>query len=101
MKRRSIDIRALAEDTWALVQRTWYCVTDNGAGFDRAHARALFQPFRRMHAASQFEGSGIGLSMVQRIVRHHGGEVRVRSQVGVGTVAEFTLDRNHWSVQTP
>ena len=94
-------MRALAEDTWALVQRTWYCVTDNGAGFDRAHARALFQPFRRMHAASQFEGSGIGLSMVKRIVRHHGGEVRVRSQVGVGTVAEFTSDRNHWSVHTP
>lgn len=42
LKRRSIDMRALAEDTWALVQRTWYCVTDNGAGFDRAHARALF-----------------------------------------------------------
>ncbi|MDP3202464.1 MAG: ATP-binding protein, partial [Hydrogenophaga sp.] len=59
---------------------------------DMAHARALFQPFRRMHSASQFEGSGIGLSMVQRIVQHHGGEVRVRSQAGVGTVAEFTLD---------
>ncbi len=57
-----------------------------------AQARALLKPFRRMHAASQFEGSGIGLSMVQRIVQHHGGEVRVRSQSGVGTVAEFTLD---------
>ncbi len=71
---------------------TWYRITDNGAGFDMAHARGLFQPFRRMHPKSQFEGSGIGLSMVQRIVRHHGGEVRLRSQPGVGTVAEFTLD---------
>jgi signal transduction histidine kinase len=44
-----------------------------------------------MHPNSQFEGSGIGLSMVQRIVRHHGGDVRLRSQPGVGTVAEFTL----------
>ncbi|MGE0348035.1 transporter substrate-binding domain-containing protein [Hydrogenophaga sp.] len=72
-------------------QRTWYRVSDNGAGFDMAKAGHLFQPFRRMHLASQYEGSGIGLSLVQRIVRHHGGEVRVRSQVGVGTVAEFTL----------
>lgn len=71
---------------------TWYRVADNGAGFDMAHARHLFQPFRRMHPGSTFEGTGIGLSMVQRIVRHHGGEVRVRSQAGVGTVAEFTLD---------
>jgi PAS domain S-box-containing protein len=71
---------------------TWYRITDNGAGFDMAHARGLFQPFRRMHPKSQFEGSGIGLSMVQRIVRHHGGDVRLRSQAGVGTVAEFTLD---------
>ncbi len=70
---------------------TWYRITDNGAGFDMAHARGLFQPFRRMHPKSQFEGSGIGLSMVQRIVRHHGGDVRLRSQPGVGTVAEFTL----------
>ncbi len=149
LQRRSIDMRALALDTWTLVRsgesdrkieiqfdplpaalgdadlvaqvwqnllhnawkytarqplarirvdsyqqerHTWYRVSDNGAGFDMAHARTLFQPFRRMHAASQFEGSGIGLSMVQRIVQRHGGEVRVRSQSGVGTVAEFTLD---------
>ncbi|WP_332739947.1 ATP-binding protein [Hydrogenophaga sp.] len=149
LRRQDIDMRTLAEDTWALVRggeidraleirfdplphaqgnpdlvaqvwqnllhnawkytarvpvarirvdsfqedgRAWYRVADNGAGFDMAHARHLFQPFRRMHSTSQFEGSGIGLSMVQRIVRHHGGEVRVRSQPGVGTVAEFTLD---------
>jgi PAS domain S-box-containing protein len=79
-------------DSFQEDRRNWYRVADNGAGFDMAHARALFQPFRRMHSASQFEGSGIGLSMVQRIVQHHGGEVRLRSQAGVGTVAEFTLE---------
>ena len=87
-----LPLARIRVDSFQENRRTWYRVTDNGAGFDMAHARALFQPFRRMHAASQFEGSGIGLSMVQRIVQHHGGEVRVRSQPGVGTVAEFTLD---------
>ena len=87
-----LPLARIRVDSFQENRRTWFRVTDNGAGFDMAHARALFQPFRRMHAASQFEGSGIGLSMVQRIVQHHGGEVRVRSQPGVGTVAEFTLD---------
>lgn len=57
------------------------------------NARRLFQPFQRMHSARQFEGSGIGLSLVRRIVDLHGGDVRLRSAPGVGTVAEFTLDR--------
>jgi PAS domain S-box-containing protein len=71
---------------------TWYRITDNGAGFDMAQARLLFQPFQRMHSGKQFEGTGVGLSLVRRIVEHHGGEVRLRSAPGVGTVAEFTLD---------
>lgn len=70
----------------------WYRVTDNGAGFDMAKAGQLFQPFQRMHTASQFEGSGVGLSLVRRIIDHHQGEIRLRSAPGVGTVAEFTLD---------
>ena len=82
-------IRVYAQDVNG---QTRFCVSDNGAGFDMARAAGLFQPFRRMHPQAQFEGSGIGLSMVQRIVQHHGGEVRLRSQEGVGTVAEFTLD---------
>jgi PAS domain S-box-containing protein len=72
--------------------RTWYRVTDNGAGFDMAHADGrLFQPFQRMHSAAQFAGTGVGLSLTRRIVELHGGEVRLRSAKGVGTVAEFTL----------
>ena len=71
---------------------TWYRITDNGAGFDMTKAKLLFQPFQRMHTANQFEGSGVGLSLVRRIVEHHGGEVRLRSTVNVGTIAEFTLD---------
>eukprot|EP01041_Mallomonas_annulata_P018680 gene18680-37714_t len=67
-----LPLARIRVDSFQENRRTWFRVTDNGAGFDMAHARALFQPFRRMHAASQFEGSGIGLSMVQRIVQHHG-----------------------------
>jgi signal transduction histidine kinase len=70
----------------------WYRIADNGAGFDMANARLLFQPFQRMHSDKQFEGSGVGLSLVRRIVEHHGGDVRLRSAPGVGTVVEFTLD---------
>lgn len=70
----------------------WYRITDNGAGFDMAAAKTLFQPFQRMHTAAEFEGTGVGLSVVRKIVEAHGGDVRLRSAPGVGTVAEFTLD---------
>jgi signal transduction histidine kinase len=81
-------------DSHAEGGRTWYRVTDNGAGFDMAHAGGrLFQPFQRMHGADQFSGTGIGLSVVRRIVELHGGEITLRSAKGVGTVAEFTLER--------
>jgi len=86
------DMARIRVDSFDDERGRWYRVTDNGAGFDMRRARGLFQPFRRMHPSSQFEGSGVGLSLVQRIVQHHGGEVRLRSQEGVGTVAEFTLD---------
>jgi PAS domain S-box-containing protein len=71
---------------------TWYRVADNGDGFDMAEAGRLFLPFQRLHDSSRFVGNGVGLSLVRRIVEHHGGEVRLRSAPGVGTVAEFTLD---------
>jgi len=82
----------VAVDSFAEAGRTWYRVTDNGAGFDMARADRLFQPFQRMHGASEFEGSGVGLSLVHRIVVLHGGDIRLRSKVGIGTVAEFTLE---------
>lgn len=69
----------------------WYRITDNGAGFDMAHADQLFEPFRRLHADSEFPGTGLGLAIVQRMVRAHGGAVRARGTPGVGAVIEFTL----------
>jgi PAS domain S-box-containing protein len=71
---------------------TWYRITDNGIGFDMAKTDRLFLPFQRMPGTQAFDGTGVGLSLVRRIVEHHGGHVRLRSAPGVGTVAEFTLD---------
>lgn len=84
-------VPAVGVDSFAEGGRTWYRVADNGAGFDMSHSDGLFQPFRRMHTEREFPGTGIGLSIVQRIVQRHGGEIRARSNVGIGSIFEFTL----------
>jgi light-regulated signal transduction histidine kinase (bacteriophytochrome) len=103
-----IAIEHLIQNAWKFTLRTpapeihldstvvdgavWIRVRDNGAGFDMAHAGKLFGTFHRLHDAPEFEGNGIGLAIVKRVVTRHGGRIEVESRPEIGTEFRFCLE---------
>jgi len=83
---------AIVEITgWHWGDELTYRIRDNGAGFDMRNAGRLFSIFHRLHGDQDFEGTGVGLSIVQRIIERHGGTITAEAQIGKGAAFTFTL----------
>jgi PAS domain S-box-containing protein len=92
LKYRRREIRPVVHISSRQQGNEWLiAVQDNGIGFDPKHAKAIFAPFKRLHSREEFEGTGVGLAICQRIVENHGGRIWADSKPGEGTTFFFTM----------